>query len=126
MSDVIQFLVAGLNASAPDGVPVVWQGRQFDSGPLAIELDEASTSCGRLDYAEGKASAEFHVQLQFPGFATVLEDAGVGPEFTAPLRATLRSEGRIMEDHGFALAGTCEFAPHALLDDSAARMLPGY
>ena len=126
MNDLIQFRISDLSATAPDGVPIVWQGRSFESGPLWLELDDATPSCGALDYGKSHASAEFHVRMHFPKFAEVLQDAGVGPEFTEPVRATLRSQGRIMDDHGFALAGTCALEPHALLDDTSASMLPGY
>lgn len=123
----IDFRVSRLSATVPEGVPVRWQGKEFSTGPLEIELDFADESRGTLDYAAGRASGEFRVRLTFPEFAALLEDVGVDPELTRPIGAILRSEGDILPDHSFALAGMCELAPHELFppDESAARVLPG-
>ena len=51
--DVVTFQITKLAASVPEGVPVQWQGKEFDSGPLAIELDENAQQRGNqgvLDY----------------------------------------------------------------------------
>jgi len=127
--DRLRFQVTKLAATAPEGVAVEWQGREYTSGPLEIELDEeAPASEGVLDYGERRARAEFHVQLKFPEFAGVLESLGVDAEMTRPVRAVLRSEGEILEDHGFALIGPATLAPHGLLaaEETAASVLPGY
>ena len=68
-----------------------------------------------LDYANRRARAEFHVRLSFPQFAETLEDLGVDPALSQPVQAVLRSEGDILDDHGFALSGTCDLEPHGLL-----------
>ncbi len=127
--DRLRFQVTKLAATAPEGVAVQWQGREYTSGPLEIALDEeAPASEGLLDYGERRARAEFHVRLKFPEFAGVLESLGVDPEMTRPVRAVLRSEGEILEDHGFALIGPATLAPHGLLpaEETAASVLPGH
>jgi hypothetical protein len=127
MQDQISFRVTSLAAVAADGVPVSWQGREFASGPLLIDLDpEAEPSCGLLDYPSRRARAEFHVQMRFPELAQTLEELGAAPEFTKPLRAVIRSEGPIREDHSFVLSGAASVADHTLVDDRVrAGVLPG-
>jgi hypothetical protein len=122
----VPFRVARLSARVPEGLPVVWKGRRFDSGPLVVELDpERGESRGTLDYERSRASAEFFVTLSFPELAGELADLGVDPALTAPIRATLRSEGEILSDHGFALSGACEVVPHPLGEGGSASVLPG-
>lgn len=127
-SNTIKFRVTRLDAQVPEGVPLEWQGRQLESGPLTIELDEDSDGEGNrgiLDYSEGRAQVDFRVRLSFPDLA--LSEIGVDPELAQPIRATLRSEGEILADHGFALSGRCDLRPHALFapDSVAASVLPG-
>src|SRR5262249_47632611 len=126
--DLLKFQVTKLSASAPEGVPVEWQGKEFSSGPLTIDLDENGGSRGSLDYARRQARAEFHVRLKFPEFADLLESLGVDPKLTQPVRAVLHSEGAILEDHSFALSGRCDLDPHGMLprDETAASVLPGH
>ncbi len=129
--DQVRFNVTRLAATVPEGVPIVWRGRQFDSGPLVIEMvgdHEGSANQGVLDYGSRRARAELRVQMSFPAFAEILEDLGADPAFTRPLQAVLRSEGDILDDHGFALSGVCELAPHRLLprEATAAEVLPGH
>lgn len=129
-SNAVPFRVTRLEAIVPDGVPLEWQGSTFRSGNLIIELDEQATeqSRGLLDYSRRRASAVFHVCLRFPEFARMLEAVGVPRELTRPVRAILRSEGEILEDHGFAFAGNCSLEEHALFPSSeaAASVLPGH
>jgi len=129
--EMVQFRVTRLDARVPEGVPIEWRGQQYESGPLVIELDnslDAQGNWGVLDYAKHHAQAEFHIQLKFPEFAGVLEDLGIDPEMTRPIRAVLHSEGEILADHGFALSGGCELRPHGLFppQHTAAAVLPGY
>ncbi len=128
--DVVKFQVTELAASVLNSVLVEWQGKEFDSGPLTIELDEtAQGSCGEgvLDYSQRRARAEFHVRLSFSQLANILNDLGVSAELTQPVRAVLRSEGKILEDHSFFLSGRCDLLPHGLLtpDHTRAAVLPG-
>ena len=128
--DRLQFGVTRLSASIPEGVPIDWRGRSIPSGPLTIQLDSdaGGASNGLLDYAARRASAEFHVLLEFPEFAEALSGLGVDPAWTRPVRAVLRSEGDILEDHAFALSGRCRVLPHPMFDEGAvdACVLPGH
>ena len=128
--DALQFNVSNLTARVPDGVTLQWHGREFASGPLIVELDadaDVGSSRGVLDYGRQRASAEFHVQVTFPRFAETLDGLGVDGEVTRPVRAVLRSEGAILDDHSFVLSGACDIHPHALLprEKTAATVLPG-
>jgi hypothetical protein len=128
--DVLKFRVSNLTATVPGGLTVQWRGREFASGPLTVELDQArdpDSSHGVLDYGTRRADAEFHVKVTFPQFAETLEELGVDEELTRPVRAVLRSEGAILEDHSFVLSGACDIQPHALLprEKTAATVLPG-
>lgn len=128
--DLLRFYVSNLSASAPEGLTIRWRGREFASGPLTVELDQEGDhggSHGVLDYGRRRAHAEFHVQLAFPHFAEVLEGLGVDGELTRPVRAVLRSEGAILDDHSFVLSGACVIHPHALLprEKTGATVLPG-
>src|SRR5262245_6283041 len=81
--DRVNFEIVELSASVPEGVPWEWQGREHPSGPLFLELDGDSPSKsgnrGVLDYARGKAKAEFRVRLSFPELADLVEDLGADP-----------------------------------------------
>lgn len=128
--DLVTFQITKLAAAVPEGVPIEWQGRELGSGPLTIELDENGQGRGNqgvLDYSRRRAQAEFHVRLKFPELASSLEDLGVDTALTQAVRAVLRSEGEILEDHSFFLSGRCELQPHALLspENTMASVLPG-
>jgi len=130
-ADVLRFTVTRLAATVPEGVRITWRGKEFASGPLAIDLAiraDGAQSHGALDYANRRASAEFHVRLSFPQFAETLEDLGVDPALTGPVYAALRAEGAILDDHSFALSGACELEPHDLLprETTAAAVLAGH
>jgi hypothetical protein len=129
--DLVRFHVSNLTASVPEGLTIHWRGREFASGPLTVELDQEGyhgSSHGVLDYSRRRAQAEFHVQLMFPQFAEELGGLGVDVELTRPVRAVLRSEGAILDDHSFNLSGACDIHPHALLPrgKTAATVLPGH
>lgn len=128
--DLLKFRVSNLSASVPEGMRIEWRGRTYDSGPLTFQLDPESghgSSHGVLDYGRRHAQAEFHVQVAFPEFAGVLDGLGVDGQFTRPVRAVLRSEGPILDDHSFVLSGACDIDPHALLprEKTTATVLPG-
>ena len=82
----------------------------------------------RLTKIEGHVAVEFHVLLSFPELAEQLRDLGVDEDLVRPVRAVLRSEGAIRDDHRLALSGNCTLQPHALFprEESAARVLPGH
>jgi hypothetical protein len=122
--------VTHLSAEVPEGVPIEWQETTLNSGPLLIELDERLSEEGNrgvLDYDRREARVEFHVRVSFPELADVLQSMGVAPELTQPVRAVLRSQGEILEDHSFALSGASELRPHAMFipEEAAACVLPG-
>jgi len=123
----VPFQVTHLTASVPQGVPIEWQGRNFSSGPLNMTLDEGSCSQGVLDYDNRQAEAEFRVKMEFPEFADLLESLGVDRSLAAPVHAVLRSQGNILDDHGFALSGSCDLSEHPLFARSctSAGVLPG-
>lgn len=129
--NTVEFRVARLEASVPQGIPIVWQGQEISSGPLVVELDEASgESRGVLDYERSHASVEFRVKLRFPEFSAALEEQGAPPEMMSPVRGILRAEGGIRADHSFdgGLRGSCEIEPHDLFqpDGIGIEVLPGY
>ena len=127
--DILSFQVSKLSAHVPEGVPLQWQGKTFNSGPLIIELDQSATdgSRGTLDYLRRRATAEFHVLLKFPEFANLLESLSVDAKFTEPIRAVLRSEGDILEDHSFQFTGPTTVSAHPLFDEdeAIASVMPG-
>jgi len=124
----VRFRVTDLAACVPEGVPIQFQGREILSGPLSIELEEDAANQGVLDYSRRRAEATFHLRLAFPELAAVLEDLGVDPELTRPVRAVLRSQGEILDDHGFAFSGRCELGPHPVFPspETEAAVLPGH
>lgn len=128
--DILHVRITSLAARVPEGVPVEWQGREFTSGPLLIELNDEPHEHGNqgcLNYSASRAYAEFNVLLKFPEFAGMLQSLGVDSTLTQPVRAVLRSEGEILEDHSFAFSGHCELRPHALFwpEDAGGAVLPG-
>jgi hypothetical protein len=126
--ECVPFQVTQLTASVPQGVPIEWQGRNFSSGPLNVTLDEGGCSQGVLNYETRKAEAEFRVKLDFPEFADLLEGLGFDRFLASPVYAVLRSQGDILDDHGFALSGSCDLNAHPLFarDSLSASVLPGH
>ncbi|MHC4955400.1 MAG: hypothetical protein ACYTGZ_16225 [Planctomycetota bacterium] len=129
-TDQLEFKVTDLEARVPEGVPLQWQGRELDSGPLRIELAPGAEadSRGVMDYERGRAAVEFHVLLSFPELADELRGLGVDENLVRPVRAVLRSEGAIRDDHRLALSGRCTLHPHELFpkEESSARVLDGH
>jgi hypothetical protein len=126
--DRIAFRVAALSAVVPEGVPLEWLGQVVLSGPLTIELDEGPSGAenrGALDYARRRARAEFHVRIELSELMDVLAALGVDPALTGPVRAMVRSAGRIRDDHSLALSGPCRILPHVVFGGARAAMLPG-
>ena len=127
---LLKFTITNLAAAVAEGVAVEWQGREFNSGPLTVGLDESTPDIanqGVLDYGRGRAQADFHVCLSFPEFSIMLEELGVDPQLARPVRAVIHSEGEILDDHSLALSGRCELSPHALLpaEETRASVLSG-
>lgn len=124
----VPFQVTQLTASVPQGVPIEWQGRTFSSGPLTVTLDDSCRSLGVLDYEDRHAEAEFRIKMEFPEFADLLESLGVDRSLASPVYAVLRSQGDILDDHGFALSGSCDLSAHPLFprECTSAGVLPGH
>jgi hypothetical protein len=129
MDNVIDFSIMNLRARVAENVSIQWQGRQFDPGPLNIELDETTGTLNRgvLDYAASHAEAEFHVLIAFPEFAALLDQLGADADLGKPVHAVIHSAGEIRQDHSFVLSGRCDLEEHALLNraETAAFVLPG-
>jgi hypothetical protein len=121
--ETVNFTITGLAARVDESVPLEWQDKEFDSGPLTVELDESvpNGNQGELDYSQRHARAEFHLRIRFPELASTLESLGVDYEFTRPVSAVLRSEGPILADHSLALSGNCDFSSHALFPSEETR-----
>ena len=126
-SNTIAFQVTELVARVPEGVPLHWQGAEFGSGPLHLEL-APGPSRGSFDYDEGRAQVEFHVLLSFPELADQLRGLGVDEDLLRPVQAVLRSEGPIRDDHRLALSGRAELEPHDLFParESDVSVLEGH
>ncbi len=127
---IVAFKITGLQAEVEEPIFLQWHGREINPGPITIELDEESSGTanqGALDYGHHRAQAEFHVRLRFSEFASMLGALGVADEFTRPVRAVIRSEGEILDDHSFALSGNCELSDHRLFprEETRASVLPG-
>jgi hypothetical protein len=127
---IVKFRITNLLARVRESISLEWQGKEFDSGPLIIELDENASvtdNRGTLDYFRSEARAEFQVQLRFPDFVATLEDVGLDPEFARPVRALIHAQGKILPDHSFALSGPCDLASHALFipEETKAYVLRG-
>jgi len=122
---VVNFAISELQALVDEPLTVKWRDRDFDPGPVKIELDRSCGSAGILDYDNRRAQAEFHVLLSFPEFAETLTALGADPELTQPARVVIHSQGEILPDHSFRLSGPCDLAPHALLNETTAFVLPG-
>lgn len=126
---VVKFAITNLRARLAEAFSVKWEGKEFDPGPLDIELDRTAGTHneGVLDYTNRRAQAEFHVLLTFPEFASTLDALGVDAELTRPLHAVIHSEGDILDDHSFLLSGPCVLAAHALLnsEETRASVMPG-
>jgi hypothetical protein len=129
MLNLVKFTITDLQARVADDFSVVWAGREYNPGPVYIELDRTAgtSNAGQLDYGRRRACAEFHVLLSFPEFARTLNELEADPELTRPVSAVVRSQGDILGDHSFVLSGRCDLAGHALLPpgETKASLLPG-
>jgi hypothetical protein len=111
--DVLYFKVKGLDVTIKEGVKLIWQGREIESGPLTITLG-APGSCGIINYRKAKVLVEFRTRIVFNELAEVLGDFGADPELTAPIEAIVRSRGSVFDDHSLRLAGRAEILDHKL------------
>jgi hypothetical protein len=117
----LAFNVTELDVTIEEGVKLMWQGREVDSGPLTISLGKPG-SCGVIDYEAGEVNVEFRVQIQFPELAEMLSDLGMDPSITAPIEGVIRSRGSVFDDHSLRLSGKGELEEHRLFDVSETRI----
>ena len=130
MNSRVNIKITRLEAEVVEPISLEWQGKEIDAGPVIVELDEGirqTANQGMLDYDRCRARVEFDVRIRFPELASTLESLGVDEELTSPLRAVIRSEGEILDDHSFVLSGGCDLRPHALFpaEETRASVLPG-
>jgi hypothetical protein len=117
----LHFAVIGLDVDIVETIPIRWQGREIDSGPVHVTLG-APGSSGVIDYEAGTVEVEFRAQIQFPELAEILEDMGAEPEVYAPLDTIIRSKGSVFEDHSLRLAGKGTIGSHRLFTPSETRI----
>src|SRR5215813_9270135 len=130
MNSRLNIQITRLEAEVIEPISLQWQGKEIEAGPITVELDEVTSPTANqctLDYGRGRALAEFHVRLRFPELGSTLESLGVDEGLTQPLRAVIRSQGEILDDHSFVLSGSCNLRPHALFpaQETKASVLPG-
>ena len=108
----------------------MWRGYKISTGPLDFGLDDSTgISCGVMNYELGVVSSEFHVLVRFRWFALQLRALGIDAELMAPVHAVLKTEGKILSDHGFngGLRGSCKVESHKMFssEDLRIEILPG-
>lgn len=119
---LLPFEVTALDVTVEEGVKIKWQGREIDSGPLAITLGEPG-SHGVIDYENGKVNVEFRVRVVFKELAEILSDMGADPSITAPVHAVIRSQGAVIgDDHSLRLAGKGQLGEHRLFDPEETKI----
>ena len=128
--DVVEFRITDLGVQVPGGLPVMWRGYKISTGPLDFGLDDSTgISCGVMNYELGVVSSEFHVLVRFRWFALQLRALGIDAELMAPVHAVLKTEGKILSDHGFTggLRGSCKVESHKMFSSQDLRIevLPG-
>jgi hypothetical protein len=119
--DELHFVVTDLDVDIVETVPIRWQGREMDSGPVHVTLG-APGSKGVINYETGTVEVEFRAQIQFPELAEALEDIGAEPEVYAPIDTTIRSTGRVFEDHSLRLSGVGTIEQHRLFTPAETRI----
>ncbi|HEV7673718.1 MAG TPA: hypothetical protein VGQ12_04225 [Candidatus Angelobacter sp.] len=123
-NSLLYFDVIDLDVSVEEGVKLNWQGREIDTGPLAIRLG-APGSSGVIDYEAGTVKVEFRIQLSFPALDElfdILKDMGAERGVTAAFGGVIRSQGAVFEDHSLRLSGQGELAEHRLFTPAEMRL----
>jgi hypothetical protein len=117
----LDFEVTGMDIDIVETIPIKWQGREIDSGPIHISLG-APGSCGVIDYEAGTVEVEFRSQIQFPELAEALEDLGADPSVYAPVQMVIRSKGSVLDGHCLRLAGKGTVGSHRLFSPDETRV----
>jgi hypothetical protein len=120
-TDQLRFIVTGLDIDIVETVPIQWQGREIDSGPIHIGLG-APGSSGIIDYEAGTVEVEFRSRISFPELAEALEDLGADPSVYAPVDMVIRSRGAVLDGHYLRLAGAGTIESHRLFDPKQTRI----
>jgi hypothetical protein len=129
MQTTVPFDITRMDATIPEGIDFMWNGRTVNSGPLLLQLDDQACAegdnRGELEYETNRAHARFNVRIDFSNVAKLA--GGMDPHLTQPIRAVLHSEGLVTEDHNFGLSGPLEFHPHPLFgaEGLTGAILPG-
>jgi hypothetical protein len=127
---VIAFRITDLDVHVPRGLPIMWRGYKISTGPLDFGLDDSTgTSCGVMNYEPEVVSSEFHVLVRFRRFGLRVKALGINAELIPPVHAVLKTEGKILPDHGFngGLRGSCKVESHKMFSaqDLRVEILPG-
>jgi hypothetical protein len=117
----LEFNVTGIDIDIVETIPIKWQGREIDSGPIHIGLGEPG-SRGVIDYVAGTVEVEFRSQISFPELAEALEDLGADPSVYAPVNMVIRSKGNVLEGHCLRLAGKGIIDSHRLFNPDETRV----
>ncbi len=120
-ADTLQFDVTGMDIDIVETVPIKWQGREIDSGPIHISLGEPG-SHGVIDYDAGTVEVEFRSQVSFPELTETLEELGADPSVYAPVKMVIRSSGSVLDGHCLRLAGKGILAQHRLFNPEQTRI----
>lgn len=120
-TDQLEFNVTGMDIDIVETIPVKWQGREIDSGPIHIGLG-APGSHGIIDYEAGTVEVEFRSKIEFPELAESLEELGAEPSVYAPVSMVIRSGGAVLDGHCLRLAGKGTIDEHVLFDPEQTRV----
>src|SRR5947208_2169917 len=79
MQATVPFGITKMDATIPEGIDFVWNGRAINSGPLQVQLDNQARAegdnRGELDYGTNVARARFNVRIDLSGVAKLLARA---------------------------------------------------
>lgn len=119
--DRLEFNVTGMDIDIVETIPIKWQGREIESGPIHVGLGEPG-SHGVIDYDAGTVQVEFLSQVVFPELAETLEELGADPSVYAPVKLVIRSEGAVLDGHCLRLAGKGILDSHRLFNPDQTRI----
>src|SRR5207249_8427340 len=79
MQATVPFGITKMDATIPEGIDFVWNGRAINSGPLQVQLDNQARAegdnRGELDYGTNVARARFNLRIDLSGVAKLLARA---------------------------------------------------
>ena len=75
MQATVSFGITKMDATIPEGIDLVWNGRTINSGPLDVQLDDQAhaegDNSGELDYETNLARARFNLRIDLSGASRV-------------------------------------------------------